>query len=42
MIPLTEQHEEVADKTDVNRKSEEQLQLLQKFIYQFRKISIKR
>ena len=36
MIPLTEQHEEVADKTDGNRKSEEQLQLLQKFIYQLK------
>jgi len=36
MIPLSEQHEEVADKTDSNRKSEEQLQLLQKFIYQLK------
>ena len=36
MIPLAEQHEEVADKTDANRKSEEQLQLLQKFIYQLK------
>ena len=36
MIPLTEQHEEVADKTDGNIKSEEQLQLLQKFIYQLK------
>jgi RNA polymerase sigma-70 factor (ECF subfamily) len=36
MIPLTEQHEEVADKTDGNRKSEEQLKLLQKFIFQLK------
>ncbi|HEY6435042.1 MAG TPA: sigma-70 family RNA polymerase sigma factor, partial [Ignavibacteriaceae bacterium] len=36
LIPLTEQHEEVADITDGNRKSEEQLQLLQKFIYQLK------
>ncbi len=36
MIPLTEQHEEVADKTDGNSKTEEQLQLLQKFIYQLK------
>ena len=36
MIPLSEQHEGVADKTDGSVKSEEQLRLLQQFIHQMK------